>query len=334
MSSRLVVLDVGHGNCSIIEDDRVVCVIDAGRGPYASIYLEQAGIKEISLIVISHTDDDHLGGIIGILSSEKFKVREVAINADAAKDTKIWRDVRALIQSKFNEGKISLKIGVFQGKLNWPASQITLEVLSPSAYGVLGGVGSTDEAGNRITSNSGSIVLRVAHPTGSRALLAADMEESTLHQILGSGLDATAPILVYPHHGGRPGSGSTTEFAERIIAAVRPTTVVFSNGREKHGNPRPEVMHHVCGAGIGRIACTQISKNCHSTAVKQSIVSLPFSAGADDGRSCAGTIEFNLESGEADSERNELHQRFIDGLDTPMCRATNMKVSADPVGIH
>ena len=334
MSSSLVVLDVGHGNCSILTDEGVICVVDAGRGPYASVYLERAGIRSIDLIVISHTDDDHLGGIVGLLSSEKFTIKEIAINADCVKDTKIWRDVRALLQSKFNQGEINLRVGVFQGQLKWSGPKLTFEVLAPNVYSVLGGVGSKDSNGEKITANSGSVVLRVVHPHGVRALLAADMEESTLDQIVNGGLDVTAPILVYPHHGGRPGPGSPEAFSARIVAAVKPTFVVFSNGRERHNNPRPEVVGHVCASGNIEIACTQISKSCHPTTKKQLSVPWGYASGADEGRSCAGTLEFDLESGMQNPERMRLHHEFVSQLDAPMCKGGKRSGSAIKIAVH
>lgn len=328
MSARMTVLDVGHGNCSILMDDGQVCVIDAGKGPYASIYLTSAGITDVDLILISHADDDHLAGIIGLLSSEKIKVKTVALNSDAMKDTKIWRDVRATLESQHNQGKITLSLGVFRGPLrDWSGRAISLDALSPSIFNALSGVGGVDQRGKSITANSGSIVIRVSHTSGHKAILAADMEEQTLNDIISSGQDMSASILVFPHHGGRPGSGSTTEFTDRILDAVKPSAVLFSNGREKHDNPRPEVIARVCARNNSYIACTQLSKSCHSITIRQDPSILPFSAGADEGRSCAGTVEIDLETGLPHAERATNHNSFVEQLEKPMCRLDKGSIS-------
>lgn len=323
MSALLTILDVGHGNCSILSDNGTIGVIDAGKGPYASMYLAEAGITQVDLVVISHADEDHLSGIIGLLTSEKVAVKSVALNADAMKDTKIWGDVKAALQSQFNQGKIDLQIGVFRGNIaRWPGTEVKLDALSPSVFNALSGVGGKDQDGKTITANSGSIVIRISHSSGQKALLAADMEEQTLDEIISSGQDMSASTLVFPHHGGRPGAGSTKEFTDRLLKAVNPSTVLFSNGREKHDNPRPEIVALVCERKATYVACTQISKKCHPSTVMQNAKSFPFSAGVNDGRSCAGTVVIDLENGLPHSERASNHSNFIKQLDNPMCRTT------------
>lgn len=321
MSSHLTVLDVGHGNCSVLFDNGLVAVIDAGKGPYASIYLSSVGITEVDLIIISHTDDDHLAGVIGLLSSEQVKVKKVILNSDAAKDTKIWRDVRAILASQFNAGKIDLQIGVFRGVIrDWVGKDVTLDALSPNVFNALGGVGARDENGKKISANSHSIVVRVSHKSGIKALLAADMEQKTLDEIVSSGQDLAACTLVFPHHGGKPGTDFTTDFSNRLMDAVKPSTVLFSNGRGKHGNPRPEIIASVCSKSKTYVACTQISENCHSQNLKQDRGSFPFSAGSDEGRSCAGSVVINLETGSPHMEQVSSHAKFVQQLEKPMCR--------------
>lgn len=320
MSATLTILDVGHGNCSILNDHGKVTVIDAGKGPFSTFYLESIGVKELDLVVISHADEDHLAGIIGILSSEQFIVKEVALNADAAKDTKIWRDVRGTLESLHNKGRIKTTVGVFRGGSSWQGEKTSLDVLAPSLSNVLSGAGGRDKDGNDISSNSGSIVLRVTHSQGKSALLAADMEEQTLEEMISHGCDLSAAILVFPHHGGRPGKGDPQQFSERLLDAVDPFSVIFSNGREKHGNPRPEVVDKICGYGVGYLACTQISKNCHNSVLKQADGTLHPSLGAENGRACAGTIELDLTTGRPSSNREITHITFVQSLQSPMCQ--------------
>ncbi|RQP25748.1 ComEC/Rec2 family competence protein [Piscinibacter terrae] len=323
MTGTLTILDVGHGNCSIVRDGEQVAVVDAGRGPFATKYLEQVGIKAIDLIIISHADEDHLAGIIGLLSSEQFDVKEVALNSDAEKDTKIWRDVRKTLESLHNRGKVKITIGIFRGGSSWSTENIQIRVLAPSLSIALSGPGGTDTDGKRISSNSGSIVLRATHSSGNSALLAADMEELTLEEMLRSGCDLAANVLVFPHHGGLPGKANPEKFSAKILRAVKPTSVIFSNGRDKHDNPKPEVLEEVAKFGASHIACTQISKNCHSKSLKQTAGNLGLSAGADDGKSCAGTIEIDLCTGRVHKKQEEIHVAFVQTLESPMCQKTS-----------
>ena len=52
------ILDVGHGNCAVLIDDKVV-VIDAGPGTTLLDFLEKEGIKEVGVVLISHADEEN-----------------------------------------------------------------------------------------------------------------------------------------------------------------------------------------------------------------------------------------------------------------------------------
>ena len=79
--------------------------------------------------------------------------------------------------------------------------------------------------------------------------------------------DLSAPVLVFPHHGGNVGANSSVtenaDFAERLMNDVRAVDVVFSIGRTRYENPRPEIVRAVRDTNANvRIACTQLSSGC------------------------------------------------------------------------
>ena len=53
------VLDVGHGNCAVVLDDRTV-VVDAGPGATLLEFLQNEGVTEVEVVLISHADEDHI----------------------------------------------------------------------------------------------------------------------------------------------------------------------------------------------------------------------------------------------------------------------------------
>jgi beta-lactamase superfamily II metal-dependent hydrolase len=71
-------LDVGHGDCIVVtfvEDGRQACVVvDGGQTMKCSrrlaAYLKATGIEAIDLLVATHIDADHLGGLIQLLRQE------------------------------------------------------------------------------------------------------------------------------------------------------------------------------------------------------------------------------------------------------------------------
>ena len=66
------VLDVGQGQAVLIEADDHYMLIDGGGRASSSFvvsYLKQNGIELLDLIAVSHYDEDHMSGTIGVLSA-------------------------------------------------------------------------------------------------------------------------------------------------------------------------------------------------------------------------------------------------------------------------
>lgn len=106
-----------------------------------------------------------------------------------------------------------------------------------------------------------------------------------------------APILVFPHHGGRPGTCNPAKFVKDICAAVGPETVIFSVDRTKYELPRDDVVQAVraCCAGV-RIACTQLSDQCANVVPADNPAHLVdvYAHGKESKCCCAGTIVISL----------------------------------------
>src|SRR3546814_3209881 len=97
-------------------------------------------------------------------------------------------------------------------------------------------------------------------------LLAGDMDDSSLDQALAAGVDLSANVLVFRHHGGLPGGSDPAAFAMTLLDAVKPRSVIFSNGKGRHDNPRPEIIAPLREWGC-TIACTQLSERCQAADV-------------------------------------------------------------------
>ncbi len=82
-SAYVSILDVGHGNITILRDGYDVVVVDCGaRGSSLLEYLTRENISSINVIFLSHADQDHIGGLLTVLASSEFEVKEVYINSD------------------------------------------------------------------------------------------------------------------------------------------------------------------------------------------------------------------------------------------------------------
>jgi beta-lactamase superfamily II metal-dependent hydrolase len=320
LKEALAILDVGHGNSAVLIDTKGVIVLDAGPGIALCNFLLEQGITRIDVIMVSHADQDHISGLIGILSSGNFQIGSVYLNTDSSKNTKIWDD---LLYTLSNDANVTANISLTRDTTGkYDQGSVRVEILAPSVYIAGKGPGSTDKKGRAINSNSISAVVRFCKNGEPIALLAGDVDQVGLDNILEDGVDIQAPILVFPHHGGRPGTCNPVSFANDICTAVKPETVVFSVDRSKYGLPRDDVVQAVrsCTKGV-RIACTQLSDRCAETVpnVDPDHLVDVYAHGRESKSCCAGTIVISLVDAAVSPSRSD-HDGFIsNSAPTAMC---------------
>ncbi len=263
-SPKLAILDVGHGNSAVLHDRNGILIFDAGPGSILNEYLLENKIRDIAALLISHSDADHLAGAINLLSSREFRVKEVYLNPDsgnAGSTFDIFR--RALRDAKENRGTrviphlTTTVSGAFQ------PGATTVEILAPAPETALGGAGGRDLAGKKITANSMSAVVRLTVNNVPVVLLPGDIDADGLANLIRDHPALPTPILIFPHHGGRPGRSDPGQFARDLCTLVQPKLVIFSIGRGKHNTPNPVVMDAVLThSPQAHIACTQLSVAC------------------------------------------------------------------------
>lgn len=300
--STLTILDVGHGNSTILRHDESVVVIDAGPRAGLLQHLVEQGISCIDVLLISHADEDHIGGLIGILGSKEVELRCVRLNTDSLQGSAIWDDLLYELSQTASEGRIEFNPvltdhdnGVFD------QGSVAIEILGPSTYLAGRGPGQRyrGASGPRIHTNSISAVIRILKDGHPIALLPGDLDEVGLDDLDHRKVDLSAPVLVFPHHGGSAGQRvDMSAFAARLCDLVKPSTVAFSIGRgDRYETPKPEVVAAIreCTPEI-RIACTQLSKQCASSLPNRNSPHLNevFAKGRERCKCCAGTLVIEL----------------------------------------
>jgi len=324
---ELIILDVGHGNCAILRDTNGVIIIDCPQGVTLIETLENLSIKEISHILISHADADHIAGIINLLSNETIKINNVHLNPDLSRETEIWRDL--LIALK--DARLRLGTVVYTelttrktGELN--VGQVLVEILAPTPeLALVGGVGRTVDE-RRLNPNSTSAVVGLVHDSHRVAILGADIDRVGLDQLLNERSELKADILVFPHHGGRPGGADGRTFAQQLCDLVKPNLVIFSIGRGKFENPREEIVEGVVtSVPKAHILCTQLSRNCADSVPDSEPPHLNALPARGRGRTsnscCGGTVSIKIAGNKTTYAAGIAgHQQFIDQVSHPLCR--------------
>ncbi len=299
-----VVLDVGHGNATIVFDDQRAIVVDAGHGDLVVDTLERHGISLIESLVVSHRHHDHTSEIPALLSNRDLCVRKLFVNADPTRNPS--SDFERKLRGAFNDSKKRNRTELHQANetlghyIQTPGLRV--EVLSPDSDMSLTGVGAPTDAGGEVHPHALAVVLRVGVDGGRSMLLGADLDRAGFLRLLNDpDLDLGADLLVYPHHGGHTAPGDEQAFAAALTAAVDPEIVLFSNGRGGYKTPRADVVRGVrsnSGSRKVRVVCTQLHEACsavtHPAAGR--LDETLSSRGSTEGSSCSGSIRVALSS--------------------------------------
>lgn len=316
------ILDVGHGSSTVVEGINGVSIIDGGQGETLPMFLISRGIWQIDTVIVTHADADHFGGISLLLSNDEFQVRRVYVNPDLRK-TRLWDDfVSVMLSAKRRGTKFFLELtNANPGRLSLEG--VLLEVLAPSQELAIKTVKGLAPNGQRLTANTMSAVLRVWAGDVPRLLVAGDIDQIGLDNLLENNTDVAADVLLFPHHGGLPRGSSPEDFVRSLVGAVSASLIVFSIGRGRYGTPRPEIVDAVLRNSQGtHIACTQLSDHCAAKLPNRaSPLHRIFSRGEASASCCAGTIELSLETDKSYVPTRGAHIDFIrQNAPTALCR--------------
>ncbi len=222
---ELHLLDVGQGQSVLIEADGHYMLLDGGGRSSSSFvvsYLKQQGIENFDLITLSHYDEDHMSGLVGVLP--------------------VFPDGQILLPSYVGEGELyqSFATAVVSNGADISHPQVgEVYSLGNATVEVVGPV-RTDYA----VDNDRSLAFRITYGD-IRCLICGDAEETAEIDMVNSGRGISAEIYVVNHHGSR--SSTTDAFLE----AVTPSYALISCGlNNSYGHPTIEVLQRLQERGI------------------------------------------------------------------------------------
>lgn len=325
----VTIVDVGHGNATVLRDGETTVLIDAGAasgaGAHLLEYLHSEGIDHVEQVILSHADEDHIGGLLALISARVVSIEKVLLNVDSAKSSAAWQNLAYELDNLEEAGSVQLQIGLKKGStVSTCLRGVTIEVLAPRARLVQLGAGSRDRENRRIATNTISAVIRVCIAEEPLILLPGDLDVVGYSHLSDARLDLNAKYLVLPHHGGLGGSlSATVQMTKDLCAAVDPDEVFISNGRGGYGNPNAEVIKAVRASSRATIACTQLSKSCGARSPTAHMVTPIYGAGSQTDASCAGSIRLSLIDGATTRSGESNHLAFIDSVSTTaLCRSS------------
>jgi competence protein ComEC len=222
-------LDVGQGDAVLIRTpDGKTMLYDAGRKTDdVADQLAQLGVTKLDLVIMSHADANHIGGMAEVVS--RFKPANFMTNGIAA-TTQVYERVLAALAAVRSQGLQATERVISLG------SQTKLQILPPERK-------NTDQ-----NENSVGVVLSFA---GFRMVMTGDAEPDSFAFWLRKYAPLLASVDVYKasHHGSK--NNDTKPWLETLKAQ----DIIISTGKDNsYGHPAPEAiaLYRAVGAAIWR----------------------------------------------------------------------------------
>ncbi len=272
---RVDFLDVGHGSSVVVRSGNQCAIVDAGGAQATTLnwLLRQElevgddGRVVIEAVVLTHLHRDHYEGLPALLLSEAFDIR--ALYANQVEVDQIDVPGRDANSRGNHERDLLDAIDVWREK----TGRRPTPLVDGGGFDLGPGVRFT-----AIWPLPGSGVVRPEHrnrfsivgrldsqgPTDPSVVLGGDSDDHALMHLTGRDpLILLCDVLLFPHHGGRPGRAEPKTFASMFSRATQASSVVIQNGRRWEAVPHPEILAGIRESPyLAKVACTQLANCC------------------------------------------------------------------------
>jgi hypothetical protein len=291
------VLDVGHGSCCfVLLPGGTSILVDCKKADVASEFAKRFKIKHLDAVVGTHTDLDHVGGLVGFLREFLGRggtVERIYIDRDRPAGEDPTHVEELLEYLNFGEHAGWFGVSTPEKDRNICAAHgWRMDFILPWRSDML-----IAESEKTIKPNKASAAVRLSHEEGPASLLiCGDAEAKPLLSLTDAKLQAS--VVVAPHHGGNI-HGDVLQLYERI----GPKLVVASTGS---GTKLWSDHVDAVGSVEGHLMCTTLVGTC----------------GGDGARACGGHVEVKVRADDHVTSRpsRRRHQLVVDTLASAACR--------------
>ena len=223
---EVVMFEVGEADCHLIKYpyNKNTILIDTGKNEYkikneVIPYFKSIGIKKIDYLIITHGDEDHIGGSITLINN--FQVKNVILNKGT------FTDLEKELIKNLNKKKIPYQINI--NKIN--LSNHTIYLLNNTKYN---------------NENDNSIITYFTYQK-YKFLYMGDASITTEDNLLENYNLNNISILKVGHH------GSNTSSSKDFISQINPSISLISVGENNiYHHPNKEVINNLSKSRIYR----------------------------------------------------------------------------------
>ena len=219
---QMLVFDVGQGTSILLRTPNHQLLYDTGplytdnfdAGSALVVpYLQSQGLRQLDVVVVSHNDLDHSGGLAGVLAATHV---ESLLLGEPAKYHPIEPPENLSFEAKPH-------INTCHEVEPWQWDQVSFRFITwpliPSAK-----------------ANNHSCILLVEYQ-GHKILLTGDIEKDVERSLLAQNSLEHVEILLAPHH------GSHTSSTETFVQQTHPDMVIYSAGyHNQFGHPHKDIQ--------------------------------------------------------------------------------------------
>lgn len=208
-------LDVGQGDAILIQDPSgAAMLIDGGFDPgVIDRALRRHGVSRLDVVVMTHGDADHVGGLADVVTS--FDIGSLWVSAHAAPSGMVTAVLEAAASRSVPIVEVETGVTATLGR-------IRIEVVSPT---------------RRFASDNDGSVTIVASASRS-VLIPGDIEAIGQRELP----ELHPDIVIVPHHG-----SASTDI--RWLVEVAGDVAIVSYGPNTYGHPNPEIMATIRESG-------------------------------------------------------------------------------------
>ena len=205
---------VGQADCTLIINNGKTMLIDAGDktdGKLIANCLKQLGIEKIDYLIGTHSDDDHIGGMINIVNN--FEIQNLYMPQKEA-NNQSYIELKKNINIQKIEINDIVKIGEATAIVKWVDNE------------------------EKYSDNNSSIVLQLNYKD-KKYLFTGDIETKVENELIKQNTLEEIDVLKVAHH------GSNSSTSEKFLNAIKPKSVIISSGSTYNKFPNVECLKRI-----------------------------------------------------------------------------------------
>ena len=216
------IIDVGQGDSILLYSNGYSMLIDTGLYENSQAVcktLSKYKIKELDVLLITHLDNDHTGGIANVVELHNISnliLPELSVESEGLGSAEL------VINTVAKQGG---EIYTASQGMNFQIGDFEVTILA---------------AFNKMNEENNRSVITMAKIDGKKFLFTGDLEAKAEKALLNEGLDLNCDVLKVGHH------GSNTSSTDDFLKATSPRFAAISVGAENiYGHPHNQVLSRI-----------------------------------------------------------------------------------------